>query len=449
MLWLCGSCVVKTEKFIHSETNIYDTNDYSLIMNVLLTDANARSTLVTCRALGRKGVKVSVLSDRLNAVTFCSKYCGAKLVFPRIYKNVSTFLNCMQEILASNSYTAIYPMTDLAVLLAAHHRDTLSKFTEVPVPSFEKVESVQNKAITLKLAEKLGIPYPTTYFAEDYRSLKNIAQELTFPAVIKPRVHFEIVNNMIKYMRGFAQYVFTYNDLVNVYSRMQRISPNPIIQEYVYGDGYAASFLFKHGALKAVFVHKRLREYHPTGGPSVYRMSVAEPQAVEYAAKLLKELKWHGVAMVEFKRDLKDGTFKLLEINGRFWGSLQLAIASGVNFPYLLYRMIVEGDIQPVTNYKTGVKCRDLWGDFKHFIRVLVEKPPSSLKYPRKSQTFIDFFKTFTDLNVNYDYLAFDDFKPFLSNIYLQLTAMFEKFKSARAHKWWEPTFSYSQASKR
>lgn len=86
-------------------------------------------------------------------------------------------------------------------------------------------------------------------------------------------------------------------------------------------------------------MHKRIRELYTMGGPSTCAISVYDPKLLDYGLKILGALNWHGIAMVEFKKDSKDGTFKLMEINPKFWGSLDLAIASGIDFPYLLYKM--------------------------------------------------------------------------------------------------------------
>jgi predicted ATP-grasp superfamily ATP-dependent carboligase len=95
---------------------------------------------------------------------------------------------------------------------------------------------------------------------------------------------------------------------------------------------------------------------------------------LEHAERILEALKWHGVAMVEFKRDARDGVSKLLEINGRFWGSLQLAVDSGVDFPYLLYRLAVDGDIDPVFTYRVGVRLRWWLGDLDWLLIRLQER---------------------------------------------------------------------------
>ena len=78
---------------------------------------------------------------------------------------------------------------------------------------------------------------------------------------------------------------------------------------------------------------------------------------------MLRSLKWHGVAMVEFKKDERDNEFKLMEINPKFWGSLALSIRCGVDFPYLAAQMAYTGDIKKAGAYKTGVRYRWLFPD--------------------------------------------------------------------------------------
>ncbi len=86
--------------------------------------------------------------------------------------------------------------------------------------------------------------------------------------------------------------------------------------------------------------------------------SFYDPELQSIGIRILKKLNWHGVAMVEFKKDAKSGEYKLIEINPKFWGSLGLAIASGVDFPYLASKMCMEGDIEPVYDYDRNLIYR-------------------------------------------------------------------------------------------
>ena len=155
------------------------------------------------------------------------------------------------------------------------------------------------------------------------------------------------------------------NDLVSKYERLVSkyasfLMPDnlPLVQEYIPGVGCGVELLMTNSGVKAFFMHKRLREYPPSGGASTLRVSIWDDRLYEFGARLLQAMKWEGVAMVEFRLDLRDGMPKLMEVNGRFWGSLPLAIASGVDFPYLLYQLMLEGDVKPPKGYKIGVVRR-------------------------------------------------------------------------------------------
>src|SRR5262249_29165276 len=155
------------------------------------------------------------------------------------------------------------------------------------------------------------------------------------------------------------------------WQEVHEVLPRPLIQERIPSGGEAigVSVLFNfQSQLRACFVHRRIREFPLSGGPSSLRESGSPPAITDVAARLLRQLGWSGVAMVEFKVDPRDGVAKLMEVNPKFWGSLNLAIASGVDFPTLLYRMAVDGDVSPVLEYRLGVRSRFLAGDLLHFL---------------------------------------------------------------------------------
>src|SRR5439155_25305958 len=163
---------------------------------------------------------------------------------------------------------------------------------------------------------------------------------------------------------GAVRYVRTASELHEAFRAVGEVVPCPLVQEHIPGDGRGIFVLMNRGRLRAAFARRRIREKPPSGGVSVLSESVGlDSQLLEYSERILEALKWHGVAMVEFKRDSRDGVSKLLEINGRFWGSLQLAVDAGVDFPYLLYRLAIDGDIEPVFTYQVGVRLRWWLGD--------------------------------------------------------------------------------------
>ena len=328
--------------------------------NVLVTDGRSRASLAIVRSLGRKGIKVTS-GEAFACSSFYSKYADKKLVYPAPDKQPELFLKKMIETIKNGMYDVIIPVRDDVNLILSKHEEELTRFTRIPIADYGTLMKGRDKAETLKIAMDNDIPCPETYFIEDDSELKEIMNELKFPVVIKP--HRSSGSRGIKYVQSSKELVQAYGDVQNHFGEA-------MLQEFIpQGGAYGVSMLFNRGEPRAIFTHKRLREYPNSGGPSTLRESVRFPEIEEYATTLLKALDWHGVAMVEFRVDPRDGKPKLMEINPRFWGSLQLAIYSGVDFPYLLYKMAIDGDVEPVFEYKTGVKVRWLLlGDILWFL---------------------------------------------------------------------------------
>ena len=148
-----------------------------------------------------------------------------------------------------------------------------------------------------------------------------------------------------------------------------------LAQEFIEGAGAGYFALTNEGELRMEFAHRRIRDVRPTGSGSALRESVRPDARVKEAAlAILRALRWHGVAMVEFRRKA-DGTPVFMEVNGRFWNSLPLAVYAGADFPARLAEMAERGDVEAQLDYRVGVKCRWLLGDFRHFIEVLRGAP--------------------------------------------------------------------------
>ena len=134
-----------------------------------------------------------------------------------------------------------------------------------------------------------------------------------------------------------------------------------VLQQYFTGIGVGIELIAEQGEVRYAFQHQRLHEMPLTGGGSSYRKSVdIDDDLLDASKKLIKDLSWHGVAMVEFKKNPETGEFILIEINGRFWGSLPLAVAAGADFPHMLYQLYANGTVGEHEPYKREIHCRKL-----------------------------------------------------------------------------------------
>ena len=149
-----------------------------------------------------------------------------------------------------------------------------------------------------------------------------------------------------------------------------------LLQRRIVGPGVGIFLLLWEGTLLAGFAHRRIREKPPAGGVSVYRESLPlDPALVAASRRLLEDLGWQGVAMIEYKVETGTGTPYLMEVNPRFWGSLQLAIDAGVDFPALLASVALGQRPTPVATYRVGVRSRWWWGDVDHLLARLRSSP--------------------------------------------------------------------------
>jgi predicted ATP-grasp superfamily ATP-dependent carboligase len=384
-------------------------------MRVLITDSDNRSALAATRSLGRQGHQVLVAGDKTPSLAATSRYCHQFIPYPNPGANPEGFLDAIITACRDCKVDVILPMTEVSTLLLTERRDSLPEGTVLPFSSSTSIAGASDKAAVLRIAEELGVPVPKTTHLAHKDDVRRIAGSQKFPVVIKP------ARSRVRTGQGYistgVSYAHSEDDLI---ARIEAVPPEifPILlQERIDGPGVGLFACYDNGRPIAWFAHKRIREKPPSGGVSVLRESAPlDAQVVAHAEKLLTALKWHGVAMVEFKRDNRDGSLRLMEINARFWGSLQLAIDAGVDFPRILVELAEGKHPASPVQYKIGVRSRWFWGDFDALLQVLL-RSRSTLNlpdsHPGRLKTVWEFIK-FWDRNTHEEIFQKDDPSPFL-----------------------------------
>jgi predicted ATP-grasp superfamily ATP-dependent carboligase len=249
--------------------------------------------------------------------------------------------------LQSGRWDATFALSDLG--------EEIRNDVGVAVPDLAALEAAHDKLELTRRAEALGIPVPITHAPRDRAELTRLAESLRYPVVYKLRRGAAAVG------LGFpasAGELLQHHDGLRIAEDRVFTTDRPLIQELIPGPVHDVVALFHQGEPRAVMTQQRLAMRPARGGPGCYNQTTIDPDLAELGVTLLKSLGWHGPAMVEFKRDSRDGRFRLLEVNGRFWGTLGLAILAGIDFPWLTCRMALEGDIEPVPHYRVGVRYR-------------------------------------------------------------------------------------------
>lgn len=263
--------------------------------------------------------------------------------------------------------------------------------------------------------------------------LQKITDNIRYPVVIKTRVsrYFDIYERIIK--TGRVTFAYSRDDLIRKYKEIHNDIPFPFVQEFIEGTGCGIGLLIENNRVIAKFQHKRIREIKPTGSGSSFCESEEINDAMyKNAVTLLRALNFEGVAMVEYKIDSRDNIPKLMEINGRFWGSLPLAIECGVDFPILFYRVISNNESPPKINeYKIGIKGRFLAGDTQHLIAVLKGRPKGWIgNFPGKTSTILNYLNFFQKNMIYFNVKLYDPLPGIIQTIRLFKSVVINKIRS-------------------
>ncbi|PYR55382.1 MAG: hypothetical protein DMF91_24465 [Acidobacteria bacterium] len=340
-------------------------------MNVLVLDGNENQAVASARSLARAGFQVSVGADTRWSKAGWSRHCSRSFSYPAPQDDADAFVASIAAEAALEPGTLVLPMSERTTLPISRDRAAIAAARgRLVLPPHRVVLDAFDKERTTALAQSLGIDVPRTIALSSAADARAHATTLRYPVVLKPVSSHEYTSGGTVRTTGAPAYARNAGEFLRAWSDVERRCRSALVQEFVEGAGVGYFALMRHGELRAEFAHRRLRDVRPTGSGSSLRISTAPDPAVrQRALAILRALNWHGVAMVEF-RVRPDGTPVFLEVNGRFWNSLALAVYAGVDFPALVARLAFEGDVQPVTTYRVGVHCRWWLGDMRHLVDV-------------------------------------------------------------------------------
>jgi protein-tyrosine-phosphatase len=292
--------------------------------------------------LQKHGIEVHVASLLPGEPPVASKAIASFRFLPTDH---IAFAARLTDLTKSLGIELIYPCGDEALELLVAADDLLHGKVKVATPPAFVLQKVLNKGITLETAQDLGIPIPLEHRINDISDLRRRVSSIRFPVIAKARRKDEHTANRINY----------YNSAEELEAEFQRdpdFGDHVLIQEYLPGGGVGIEVLMSGGKPLTLFQHRRLSELPISGGVSVRaRAEPVDSQLAEYAIALLRALQWQGVAMVEFRHDAKTGRLALMEVNGRYWGSLPLSAIAGLEFPWYEWQLAHGETPLPPTSY--------------------------------------------------------------------------------------------------
>lgn len=390
---------------------------------VLVTDGDERSALAVVRSLGRSGKHmVHVCSRRGHSLAGASRFARSDSQVGDALSDPSEFAERVSAVARRLQADVVLPVSEASVLAVLAQRD-LFDFATVPYPDLATFRRVCDKSAVLKTARELGIATPSQHVITTEAQIRDILErgELQFPVVIKPARSVIIVGTRREKIG--VSYASNPDELALSVAKYGATAYPLLLQQRIVGPGVGVFLLRWAGETLAVFSHRRVREKPPSGGVSVCSEStILDPSLLAGAEALLERLGWSGVAMVEYKVDQVSGTPYLMEINGRFWGSLQLAISAGVDFPGLLIAAATGREPTPVSEYRVGIRNRWWWGEIDHVLTRLRHSNEAALlgaDAPNRLCMFLELVRW--RANDRNEILQLDDVRPFFRETALWL----------------------------
>lgn len=363
---------------------------------IFLTDGSYRNGLAALRALSEAGFRVTVGEregmSAASTISFWSRHCAGRFRYPDPRKDPDAAVAALERHFRENRYDAAIPVGLEMADLFIRHRDRLG--VAIMTPPDDAFAIAADKRRTFQHAAAAGIPIPQTLPATEWERLR-------LPVVFKhPRTGVQIAQTR-QQAASISEAVATEIDQY-------------VAQEFIPGEnGFGYFGFFQNGRETGYFMHERLMQFPVEGGPSVVARAVRIPRLRELGRRLLESLNWNGAAMVEFKRSDADGEFYLMEINPKLWGSLDLAIAAGCNFPAWIARAVIDGTPPAPHAYRDGLT-------FQWVVPIGLK---SFLRYPEFRMQFL---RNLTSKNVKSD-VRWSDPLPTAAGIYAMAASLVKK----------------------
>ncbi len=350
--------------------------------DALVLDAIQRQSLATVRSLGSRGLRVAVIGTTGKEPTFSSHWCQQAFICAE-EEGTDEYLHHLEQVLDRTGARVLITLSEGTIALIRRHRERLEQRVRIALAQEPALAISIDKRQTLEIAKQLGVHIPGAISLRTVGEVEAALREIGLPAVVKPMESW--VGDEHQGIRLVSQLVTTADEARRAVEELTRFGGTTLFQQFLSGRRESLTFLYANGEFYARFAQWGKRTYPPLGGQSVLGESIAMPPDIgEQAERLVREIDLEGVSHIEFRRD-QSGVPYLMEINPRLAASTELAVRSGVDFPYLLYQWASGQEIDRVTSYREGIWLRDLRGDIAATVAALEQRERPGVSTPTKA----------------------------------------------------------------
>jgi len=372
----------------------------------LVMGDDTRSFLATVRSLGRKGIEVHAAPFNMRAPALSSRYICKVHLLPYYLNGGVEWLEAMQKLMQAEQFDLIIPCEERSLLPLYKHQHELPACA-LAIPSQRALEAFFDKINTRNLATQLGVPVAKGKQLLTTDTADTLLAELTLPIIAKQRKSYSWPE---LYVRTTVEMIENRSQLDSLLRNTHKDNGHIFFEQMFAGRGLGVSVLCKQGVVLQAFEHHRA---HELSGSSYYRNSAPlNPARLAAVSRMTVAVEFTGLAMFEFKLNENTGEWILLEVNARPWGSMPLPVAAGIDFPYLLYQMLVKGDLALRRTYQPNIYGRNLIPDLWQLRSHLQELSPNRGRQLAHLFRWVSEWRRVLIGCEHHDAMVFDDMRP-------------------------------------
>ncbi len=360
--------------------------------------------LSVIRNLGRHGVRVFALDSDGSLAGRLTRY-GIPVILPDIARQEAVWLDWLVA-MGKRLWNpgVLFPTGDRMVLFIAKYEEQLAPYFRWPLPARSIVEAIPHKQRQYELAAQVGIPQPKTWFIQDPGTVERLAPGLPYPCCLKPLYSHR---RPASFGEQKFRVVSSGDELRAAVLEVESQGCDGMIQEVIPGGDdqlYGLwAYIGRQGTPIGVMTKRKLRQFPVRWGDGSLQVSCFVPEVASLGLRFLQGIGFTGLAGIEFKRDPRDGQFKLMEMNARTESGGELAVACGMELPWLAYQDLIGRALPCHETFQEGVK----WVSFERDVRAFWH-------YWRRGElTWLDWVRSLRGRKA-FAYFAWDDPLPFL-----------------------------------
>ena len=328
------------------------------------------------RALGRVGVPIVALYYQKNDMGYVSKYVTEAIPVPHPEDHENEFVKALTACGKRYPGSLMIPTDDASLGTVSRHKDVLELHNKISCPGWDIVQHLIDKRFTYKIAEENGIPIPLTLFPRSINDVENLKSDFSYPFIVKPSLSHRYFCILERKMT----LVHNRNELLAEYKKATSLDLEIMLQEYIPGNessnvNYCSYFW--DGRSLVEFTARKVRQAPPFFGVPCVLLSENIPEIIYPSREILRALGYSGYSCIEFKRDERDGIYKLLDVNGRMNLSILHSMKCGINFPWLTYNHLINGELPKTRTFEENTYWIDMTKDVMNYLQVFKQNRKS------------------------------------------------------------------------